>query len=180
METDRKFTRLLAVGTVLAVTLGSWLANALDVNSLANPFSVVENWAKLPTERAWGAVIGVEIDPDGKSVWVLDRCGPKGCMDPIGKTISPIQKFDRCRINGLSPLQDDRPACNPGWAKMIEKKTVPCALNWLRSDKRPTLRSRIMVRFASRKKAAISGGLCSLRLSRTNYARRRLGWPRRR
>jgi sugar lactone lactonase YvrE len=55
----------------------------------------VENWAKLPAERAWGQVIGVEIDPDGKSVWVLDRCGPKGCMDPIGATINPIQKFNR-------------------------------------------------------------------------------------
>jgi sugar lactone lactonase YvrE len=55
----------------------------------------VENWAKLPTERAWGQVIGVEIDPDGQSVWVLDRCGPKGCMDPIGATNNPIQKFDR-------------------------------------------------------------------------------------
>ena len=87
--------RLLVVGTVLAVTLGNWLANAQDVNSLANPFSVVENWAKLPAERAWGQVIGIEIDPDGKSVWVLDRCGPKGCMDPIGATINPIQKFDR-------------------------------------------------------------------------------------
>jgi hypothetical protein len=86
---------LLLVGTVLAATLGNWLANALDVNSLANPFSVVEYWARLPAERAWGQVIGVEIDPDGQSVWVLDRCGPKGCMAPIGKTISPIQKFDR-------------------------------------------------------------------------------------
>jgi sugar lactone lactonase YvrE len=95
METDQKRTRLLVVGAVLAVTLGNWLANAQDVDSLANQFSVVENWAKLPTERAWGQVIGVEIDPDGKSVWVLDRCGPKGCMDPIGATINPIQKFDR-------------------------------------------------------------------------------------
>ena len=33
--------RLLVVGTLLAVTLGNWLANAQDVNSLANPFSVV-------------------------------------------------------------------------------------------------------------------------------------------
>jgi hypothetical protein len=95
METDGKLTRIVVVGNVLAVTLGNWLANAQDVNSPANPFTVVENWATLPTERAWDQVIGVEIDPDGKSVWVLDRGGPKGCMDPIGATINPIQKFDR-------------------------------------------------------------------------------------
>ena len=32
--------RIVVVGTVLAVTLGNWLANALDINSLANPFSL--------------------------------------------------------------------------------------------------------------------------------------------
>jgi hypothetical protein len=26
---------------------------------------------------------------------VLDRCGPKGCMDPMSSKINPIQKFDR-------------------------------------------------------------------------------------
>ena len=95
MEIDRKLMRLLVVGTALAATPGIWLANALDFNSPAVPFGVVESWAKLPTDRAWGQVIGVEIDPDGKSVWVLDRCGPKGCMDPIGARLNPIQKFDR-------------------------------------------------------------------------------------
>jgi len=57
METDGKLTRIVVVGTVLAVTLGNWLANDQDVDSPANPFSIVENWAKLPTERAWGQVI---------------------------------------------------------------------------------------------------------------------------
>jgi DNA-binding beta-propeller fold protein YncE len=46
-------------------------------------------WEKL------GQIIGVDIDPDGESVWVLDRSGPKGCTGPPGSTIDPIQKFDR-------------------------------------------------------------------------------------
>jgi sugar lactone lactonase YvrE len=95
MVIDGKLMRLFVAGTVLVVIFGNRLANAQNVDSLANLFSVVENWAKLPTERPWGQVIGVEIDPDGKSVWVFDRCGPKGCMDSIGKTINPIQRFDR-------------------------------------------------------------------------------------
>jgi hypothetical protein len=43
MEKHGKFTRVVVVGTVLAVALGNWLANAEDVDSLASPFSIVEN-----------------------------------------------------------------------------------------------------------------------------------------
>lgn len=95
MEADRKLTRLILAGAILVVTSGNWLANAQHVDSLTTAYNIVENWAKLPPGRSWGGVIGVEIDPDGKSVWVLDRCGLKGCMDPIGATIDPIQKFNR-------------------------------------------------------------------------------------
>jgi DNA-binding beta-propeller fold protein YncE len=35
--------------------------------------------------------IGVDIDRDGKSVWVFDRCGAKTCA---GSNVAPIQKFD--------------------------------------------------------------------------------------
>jgi sugar lactone lactonase YvrE len=35
--------------------------------------------------------IGVDIDRDGTSVWVFDRCGGKTCE---GSNIAPIQKFD--------------------------------------------------------------------------------------
>jgi sugar lactone lactonase YvrE len=80
---------------LLAVSIVGSYAEASDVNSESNPYMQVENWAKLPDGRSWGQVIGVEIDPDGESVWVLDRCGPKGCMEPPGSIVDPIQKFDR-------------------------------------------------------------------------------------
>jgi len=35
--------------------------------------------------------IGVDVDRDGTSVWVFDRCGGKTCD---GSNIAPIQKFD--------------------------------------------------------------------------------------
>jgi len=35
--------------------------------------------------------IGVDIDRDGKSVWIFDRCGAKSCT---GSNVAPIQKFD--------------------------------------------------------------------------------------
>jgi sugar lactone lactonase YvrE len=55
------------------------------------PYRVVENWAQLAEGRAWGQAIGVDIDPDGRSVWVYDRCGGKTC---IGSMLDPIQKLD--------------------------------------------------------------------------------------
>jgi len=62
-----------------------------DVNSAPNTYKAVDDWAKLPPGRVWGQAIGIDIDRDGKSVWVFDRCGGKTCT---GSTIAPIQKFD--------------------------------------------------------------------------------------
>jgi hypothetical protein len=40
------------------------------VNSGANPYRVVRDWAQLNLEgRPWGGSNGVAIDRDGKSVW---------------------------------------------------------------------------------------------------------------
>src|SRR6185503_6262406 len=40
----------------------------------------------------WGAAVGVEIDRDGKSVWVFDRCATAD--DCSASNLNPIQKFD--------------------------------------------------------------------------------------
>jgi sugar lactone lactonase YvrE len=63
-----------------------------DPNSAPNPYHVDEGWAKLPPGRKWGAAIGVDIDRDGKSVWVFDRCATAD--DCSGSDLAPIQKFD--------------------------------------------------------------------------------------
>src|SRR5207302_1094566 len=80
-----------AAALVTAITLFNASADAEDGNSAPNPYRVVENWAQLPEGRTWGETIGVKIDRDGKSVWVLDRCGAKMCT---GSNVAPIQKFD--------------------------------------------------------------------------------------
>jgi len=66
--------------------------HGVDPNNAPNPYHVDESWAKLPPGRKWGAAIGVEIDRDGKSVWVFDRCGTAD--DCSGSDLAPIQKFD--------------------------------------------------------------------------------------
>src|SRR4029450_12011267 len=47
------------------------------INSGANPYRVIRDWAQLSTEgRMWGGSNGVAIDRDGKDVWATDRCLP--------------------------------------------------------------------------------------------------------
>jgi DNA-binding beta-propeller fold protein YncE len=60
-------------------------------NSQPNPYHTIENWAKLPEGRTWGSTSAVEIDRDGKSIWVAERCGANSCA---GKTDDPILHFD--------------------------------------------------------------------------------------
>jgi len=75
----------------LALSLTSTARSGADPNAAPNPYRVQEDWAKLPEGRHWGMAIGVDIDRDGKSVWIFDRCGGKTCD---GSTVAPIQKFD--------------------------------------------------------------------------------------
>src|SRR5689334_7545752 len=61
-------------------------------NSQPNPYRTVEGWAKLPEGRTWGSTSAVDIDRDGKSIWVGERCGANSCA---GKdSVAPILKFD--------------------------------------------------------------------------------------
>ena len=63
-----------------------------DPNAAPNPYREDMGWAKLPEGRKWGAAVGVDIDRDGKSVWVFDRCAT--ATDCSGSNLDPIQKFD--------------------------------------------------------------------------------------
>ena len=60
-------------------------------NSAPNPYRTVENWAKLPAGRTWGQVISADIDRDGKSIWVVERCGGTSCAN---SNLAPVLKFD--------------------------------------------------------------------------------------
>jgi len=60
-------------------------------SSQPNSFTTVENWAKLPEGRRWGSTSAVDVDADGKSIWVAERCGANSCE---GKNDPSILKFD--------------------------------------------------------------------------------------
>ncbi len=96
---------LLGVGllaVVAAILTPAWLGHAQPinqttakpaaaVNSLPNPYRSVENWARMPEGRTWGASAGVYVDPTGTSVWVAERCGANSC---VGSDLPPILHFD--------------------------------------------------------------------------------------
>jgi DNA-binding beta-propeller fold protein YncE len=65
------------------------------VNSGANPYRVIRDWARLDVEaRPWGGSNGVAIDRDGKSVWATDRCSPGTTPGCLGSTGNPVHHFD--------------------------------------------------------------------------------------
>jgi len=53
-------------------------------NDYPNPYRTVEGWA-------WGSTSAVEIDKDGVSIWVAERCGANSCA---GSSLDPVLKFD--------------------------------------------------------------------------------------
>ena len=60
-------------------------------NSQPNPYRTILDFFQIPEGRTWGSTSAVDIDIDGRSVWVAERCGANSCW---GKTIPPILKFD--------------------------------------------------------------------------------------
>jgi sugar lactone lactonase YvrE len=66
-------------------------ASAQAPNSQPNPYRTVEGWARMPEGRTWGSTSAVEIDPDGKSIWVAERCGANSCAT---SSLPVVLKFD--------------------------------------------------------------------------------------
>jgi sugar lactone lactonase YvrE len=52
---------------------------------------MVEGWAKLPEGRTWGATSAVDVDRDGRSIWVAERCGANTCA---GSSLPAVLLFD--------------------------------------------------------------------------------------
>jgi DNA-binding beta-propeller fold protein YncE len=82
---------LMAAAVLFALSSAVLAQNVAPTNNLPNPYKSITDWAKLPAGRSWGSTAGVDIDPDGKSVWVIDRCGANTCF---GSKLDPILKFD--------------------------------------------------------------------------------------
>ncbi len=84
---------LTLVAAVLPVVSGErsyGQANIQPTNSAPNPYRTIENWAKMPEGRTWGATSAVEVDRRG-NIWVAERCGANTCA---GSKLPSILEFD--------------------------------------------------------------------------------------
>jgi sugar lactone lactonase YvrE len=85
-----------AQGGGQAPATGAWMS-ATPTNDLPNPYTTIEGWAKLPEGRTWGSTSAVDIDKDGRSIWVAERCAVNSCFDRAKNEMSPLNtvfKFD--------------------------------------------------------------------------------------
>jgi len=76
-EALMRFAALIAVAALAA--------------SQPNPYRTIEGWAKMPEGRTWGATSAVDIDRDGRSIWVAERCGANSCLN---SDLPIVLKFD--------------------------------------------------------------------------------------
>lgn len=57
----------------------------------SNPYAAQDGWGTLPAGRTWGAVSAVYPTPDGRRIWVAERCGANTC---IGSDLDPVMLFE--------------------------------------------------------------------------------------
>jgi sugar lactone lactonase YvrE len=96
----------LVVAIAFAIVATEALTQAVaPTNSAPNPYRTIEGWAKMPEGRIWGSTAAVDIDPDGSSIWVAERCAAQGFIPASqmregqvfncdGSGLDPILKFD--------------------------------------------------------------------------------------
>jgi hypothetical protein len=75
-----------------------WSQSIAPTNSLPNPYRGTP-FGKLPDGRQWGSTAGIGTDPDGRSIWVAERCGAltlsrSSAFACDGSNLAPILKFD--------------------------------------------------------------------------------------
>src|SRR6267378_238902 len=82
----------------LLITIALFVQGDIQpTNSLPDPYQTITDWGKMPQSRMWGSLSAVEIDKDGKSVWVAERCGQNSCLDRATGQMLPfpsVLKFD--------------------------------------------------------------------------------------
>ena len=83
---------LAFAAAALAAPPAPAIAPPHDPNDYPNGYHVDEGWAKLPNGRKFGGISAVDMDRDGKSVWVFDRCqsADGGCAT---SNLPPVLEF---------------------------------------------------------------------------------------
>jgi DNA-binding beta-propeller fold protein YncE len=80
-----------AAGLAFALCMGVTATVSQAQNHAPNPYETIEGWAKMPAGREWGSTSAVFPAPDGKHIWVAERCGANSC---VGSDLDPVLLFD--------------------------------------------------------------------------------------
>jgi sugar lactone lactonase YvrE len=91
---------LAASGWRVAAQMGQSGATAMSqpTNDAPNPYQTMSDYFKLEPGRKWGSTSAVDIDRDGRSIWVAERCEANSCFDRTTGQMSKwntIMKFDQ-------------------------------------------------------------------------------------
>jgi sugar lactone lactonase YvrE len=70
------------------------------VNDAPNPYNTIKDYFKLPNGRQWGSTSAVDVDKDGKSIWVAERCGSNSCLDSTTNQIQNVPTILKFDTNG--------------------------------------------------------------------------------
>jgi len=90
---------------VAAVAFLGWQVHAQTgtppANDAPNPYTTIRDFFKLPEGRVWGSTSAVDIDKDGHSIWIAERCGANSCVaDPTTGKLSAIDPILHYEASG--------------------------------------------------------------------------------
>jgi sugar lactone lactonase YvrE len=93
MRLADRLNLMCGVAVVAAIMLSAAPSRAqtADPNAAPNTYRPDDGWAKQPMGRGFGSTIGLQVDRDGKSMWIYDRCGGDSCER---SKIAPLNKYD--------------------------------------------------------------------------------------
>ena len=105
MPRGRRVTNFLVLSVIAAVSgFAAKAPTATDTkeptNDAPNPYKTVEHFVKLPEGRKMGSTSAVDIDRDGKTIWVAERCGGNSCLDRETGQIKNIDTILHVDENG--------------------------------------------------------------------------------
>jgi streptogramin lyase len=105
MQMYRRFIQYAVAAAAVAAIAGSSVTTlgqsaAQPTNDAPNPYKSIEGFFKLPEGRTWGSTSAVDIDKDGKSIWIAERCGQNSCLDRASGEISKVDTVLHFDANG--------------------------------------------------------------------------------
>src|SRR5262245_11275597 len=79
------------ISSAAAVNVIAQRGSPEPTNDRPNPYQSIEGAFALPDGRMWGSTSAVEIGKDGRSIWVVERCGVNSCVtEPTTGKMSPL------------------------------------------------------------------------------------------